>query len=427
MKRFIKFLGISIVTVTIAFGIFKLTNKYNLNIIHKNIDWSISVKGCEGAKSFDFDDNGNLYIAFKDTIRIVNSDGKDKVIIKENNFDILDIIYYNNKLYIATGSRIVEYNCQNNESKELISNIPNLGINKEINLLIENDILYFSVGSNTNSGIAEKKEAAYDLPTNSWILTGNNYGEGKTGPFVPYGNSVEKGEKVEVKKIGNAAVLSYDLNLNEVNLYSHGIRNIKGWDTDNEGNIKAIVGGMEDKEPRAVKDDKDYIYEIKKDTWYGWPDYSGGDPITSPRFSDGTKIDFLLENHPDKTPLAPSYQHKEGQSLMGLAIDKEGKIFEKNTIVFGDNKKNLLYSITKDGVVRELVDLGNNSYISKIRFYNNGFYVLDSSLGCLYELQSSNVGHLFNLPKVLWIFAIIFLIILLGCIVFKINNKKMKK
>ena len=70
---------------------------------------------------------------------------------------------------------------------------------------------------------------------------------------------------------------------------------------NNNGNIVAIVGGMEDEGSRAVKDDKDYIYEIKENAWYGWPDYSGGDPINSPRFSDNeNKLEAVISNPPTK-------------------------------------------------------------------------------------------------------------------------------
>ena len=67
---------------------------------------------------------------------------------------------------------------------------------------------------------------------------------------------------------------------------------------------------MEDSGVRAVKDDVDYIYDIKERAWYGWPDFSGGDPITSPRFSDGTnKLSFVIANHPTEVTLGPRYQH----------------------------------------------------------------------------------------------------------------------
>ncbi|ATD55648.1 hypothetical protein [Clostridium chauvoei] len=425
MKRFIEFLAISIIIVTCAFGIFKLTNKYDLDVIYQNIDWSIRLKGCNGAKSFDFDKDGNLYIAFKDTIRILNKDGKDEVIINESSFDILDILWHDDKLFIATDNRVVEYDPKTHESQDLVTDIPNRGENKNIQLLYKDDILYLTVGSNTNSGIVDEKGKAEDIATIPWILTGSNCGENKTGPFSPYSVSVEKGEKVKENKIGNASIMAYDLKNKETTIFSHGIRNVKGIDDDSEGNIKGIVGGMEDRGLRPIKDDKDYIYEFKKGAWYGWPDYSGGDPIISPRFTEGEKIDFLIENHPIKTPTAPLYQHKDISSLNGFAIDKEGKFFLKDTMIFADNKQSVLYALTTDGILKKLVDLSENSYVEKVKFYEDGFFILDSNLGCLYRLETLNSGTLFNLPKVVWIFFIGFLIVLLICIIFKFNKKNL--
>lgn len=427
MKKFIRFLTGSIIIVTIAFGIFKLTSKYNLDVIYNDIDWSIDVKGYEGAKSFDYDDEGNLYIAFKDTIRIINSNGKDEVIIKENNFNIFDIVFSDERLFIATDNKVIEYNIENNESIDLITDIPNTGINKETKLLVKDNILYLTIGSNTNSGIVSEEGENPDKPTIGLTLTGVNYGESKTGIFSPFAVSTERGEKVKDDTMGNGSIMAYDMKSKKTSIYSHGIRNINGWDLDSNGQIKGIVGGMEDTGLRPIKDDKDYIYEFKKSAWYGWPDYSGGDPITSPRFTDDKKIEFLIDNHPNKTPIPPIYQHENVSSLKGFAIDKSGELFLKDTMIFADNKDGFIYALTSDGILNEVIDIGNRSNIEKIKFYNNSFYILDSKLGCLYNLQSKNQGLGFNLPMEVWLFVISLLIVLLVCGIFKLNKNKLKK
>ena len=92
MWRFLKFLVVSIIIVTLSFGIYKFSNRYDLSIIYKNVDWSINTKGLDGAVSFDFDKENNLYIAFKNTIKMINNDIKEKVLenlkkIEENQRD----------------------------------------------------------------------------------------------------------------------------------------------------------------------------------------------------------------------------------------------------------------------------------------------------------------------------------------------------
>lgn len=425
MKKFMKFLIGSIIIVTMAFGIFKFTSKYNLDIIHQNIDWSIDVKGYEGARSFDYDEEGNLYIAFKDTIRIIDSNGKDEVIIKDE-FEISDILCSENSLFIATDNRVIEYDLENNESIDLITEIPNNTINKETKLLMKDSILYVSIATNTNSGIVSEKDKAYDMPSFGLTLRGLNYGESKTGAFSPFAVTTENGQKVKESTIGNGSIITYDCESKKTSVYAHGIRNVNGWDVDSDGKIKGIVGGMEDLEPRPIKDDKDYIYEFKKNYWYGWPDYSGGDPITSPRFTDNKSVDFLIENHPTKIPSKPIYQHTSISSLEGFAIDRNGEFFPKDTIIFADNKEGFLYSLSDKGILNELVDLGNKSHIEKIKFYNNSFYVLDSELGCLYNLKHKDQAGTFNLPVEMWLFVVSLLIVILISGIFKFNKRKVK-
>lgn len=427
MKRFLKFLVFSTLVVSISFGIYEINNKYTIDIINKNIGWSINNKGIKDAKSFDFDENGNLYIAFSDSLKIIKEDNKEETLIKKKDFNIYDMVIYKNEIILATGRDIVKYNYENDKIIELIKDLPNLGENKYTKLLIEDDILYITIGTNTNSGILDKDSTDCDVPSFEWILSGENYGDNNTGAFVEYGIQNKSGEKVKEGIISNGTILSYDFTSGKISTFATGIRNIEGLDFNNEGKIIAIVGGMEDKGSRAVKDDKDYIYEIKENAWYGWPDYSGGDSITSPKFSDGTnKLEPVISNPPTKTPYGPIYQHYNLSSLKGLAVDREGNILGQDVIVFADNKENYLYSLGKNNVANKIVDLGDNSKVEVIRCYKDGIYVLDSKVGVLYKLESTGNKTIFKLPIIIWGFIIVFIIALIIAEVLK-YNKKYKK
>lgn len=428
MGRFIKFIVGSILIVTISFGIYEITNKYSLNVINKDIEWSISAKGCSGAKAFDFDKDGNLYIAFKNNIKILSKDNDQEVIIRKSSFNIFDIKIYEGDLIIATDNRVVKYNLEKDTTEDLINNLPNKGLNKETKLIINNDKLYITVGTNTNSGIAENG-AVYDEPSFYWILTGANYGEAKTGPFSPSGVSVEPQTKVKESALSSGVILCYDLEQKQLSTYATGIRSIEGIDIDSNCNIIAIIRGMEYSGLRPVKDDTDYLYEIKERGWYGWPDFSGGDPITSARFSDGdSKLEFLISNHPTEVPYGPIYQHSSLGALKGLAIDTEGLIFLKDTMIVGDNKEKLIYTMNREGLMSPVVDLGDHSNIEQIKWFEENIYVLDSKSGNLYKLSEKTINKTFDLPKVLWIFIIGFSIIIIVVIVArkKIFKNKLK-
>ena len=70
------------------------------------------------------------------------------------------------------------------------------------------------------------------------------------------------------------------------------------------------------------------IYIARKGQWYGFPDFSGGDYISSPRFNvenygrDSTKFLFW-----------PQCINKNVDSLKELAIDRRNSI-NTNSIVF---------------------------------------------------------------------------------------------
>ena len=424
MKRFIKFLFISAIVVSIAFGIFKLKNSYNVKVLNRDLNWTIKLKGIEKAKAFDFDSEGNLYIAFQDTIRIINKDGNNKLIIKESKLDILDMIYYKEKLYIATDNRIIEYDLKNNQYKNIVTDVPNLGINKKINLLIKEKDLFFSVGSNTNDGIAAKKDDKEEVPTLTWILNGHNFGKEKTGAFSPYSISTESGEKVEGNIIGNASIMKYNIGTGELKLYAHGLRNVTGWDLNKEGEIIASIGGIENKEPRNINNDKDYIYKVLEDRWYGWPDYSGGDPITSPRFYGENENKFLIRNPIDKNPSKGIYQHNSVSSIYGLAIDKEGEVLEEEEIIFSDIKEGVIYSLNKELKIKKIIDLEEGSKIEKIKKVDGKLYILDSGFGCLFELSKVNKINNIGINKIPIIGAIILLI---GTIIGLIERKRRRK
>lgn len=424
MKRFLKFLAFSILVVSISFGVYEINNKYTIDIINKNIEWSINHKGIKDAKSFEFDEAGNLYIAFSDSLKIIKEDNKEETLIKRKDFNIYDMVIYKNEIILATGRDIVKYNYENDEIVELIKDLPNLGENKYTKLLVKDEKLYITIGTNTNSGILDKDSTECDVPSFEWILTGKNYGANNTGAFVGYGIQNKSGEKIKDGIISNGSIISYDLSSGKVSTFATGIRNVEGIDFNNNGNIVAIVGGMEDEGSRAVKDDKDYIYEIKENAWYGWPDYSGGDPINSPRFSDNeNKLEAVISNPPTKTPYGPTYQHYNLSSLKGLAVDRNGDVLGEDVIVFADNKENYLYSLGKNNVANKIVDLGDNSKIEVIKCYKDGIYVLDSKVGFLYKLESKVNTTIFNLPLIIWGFVVIFVVTLIITEVIKYNKK----
>lgn len=423
MKRFLGFVLLSVCIVLIALGIYNITNKYDIKEWEENVVWQIELKGLEDASSFQVDGE-YIYVSFQDKIIVYEKDGREVKIIREDDFNIRDIVYKDNNLYITSGESLYKYNLKDGSKEELLKNIPAIGLNDDTKLLNRGNSLFIAIGSNTNSGIVSNSYEFKDIPTIAWKLTGVNLGEEKTAPFCDYGESKTKGEKVSGKEIGNASIIVFDIKSHKYKLYAHGIRNIEGWDFNSKGELLGIVGGMLDEGVRPVKYDKDYIYLLNENQWYGWPDYSGGDPITSPRFTNDKNIESLISNHPTRITERPLYQHSDVNALKGFIIDEEGQFFEKDSIIFADNKNNVLYNINKDGVRRKILSFKKGSEIEKIVKCDDGIYALDKSLGVIYKINVENENKGLNIPVLFYLAIIGFVIVMLVVVVLKICRYK---
>ena len=396
MKKIIKLmlLIIAIVGSTFIFTKYYKSFNNNISLTNKNIKFSLKYKGLKDAVDFTTDEKGNYYIAYKDKIQLITSTGKSNYIYNDVGLNIKSLGYKDNKLYFSSGTKILSYNLTNRKIETLIKDLPNFGDYKDSIIRINGNDIYVTIGAATNSGVVGEdnlwlKDNRYtcDIPPFDITLKGLNFGNGNNSAFSIYGTKAIKGQIISGHFPGNASILVYNINSKQLNTYSYGIRNIKGMDFNSEGMIIASVGGMENRGLRPVKGDSDYIYKIEKGVWYGWPDYSGGDPITSPRFKgkNNQALSFLFENHPTTNPPAPIYQHKSLNTLSQIAVDKNGNIETKNSTFFFDIGCKTVFNINTSGIIDEVLSFNEGS-INSMKFINNNLIILDSSRGLLYSV-----------------------------------------
>lgn len=395
MKRIIK---IPLACLTVIFLIFvfqihsedyKIEIKSNSEI--RNAE--LMFKGLKNARDFTMDEQGNYYVAFKNKVQIIDPKGKSYELFRLPNINIFSICYDKNKLYYSSDNKIFSFDLNNRKNIEIISDLPNFGDYNESILKINGEYLYITIGAATNSGVVgddniwkENNQYFHDISPILITLKGMNFGEQKTGAFQSYKTPSSNGQIVSGHFPGNASILKFNIKTGEKSNFAYGIRNIMGMDFTIEGKVAATVGGMENRGLRPVLGDSDYIYEIEKGIWYGWPDYSGGDPVDSPRFKgkNGSKINTVLENHPNTNPPGPRYQSNSVSELGELAVDKTGIIGDKNTIYF--YKKGTIYSLDKKNIVREEFILPE-SISCRIKFCNNSLLILDNN-GNIFSIKS---------------------------------------
>ncbi|SHH56115.1 hypothetical protein SAMN02745196_00782 [Clostridium collagenovorans DSM 3089] len=387
-------LGVIIVCLSALIYVYNpMDNKEKYNLVDKeHLSSGVVHKGIKGVVDFVYDEEENLYIAYKDKIQFINKKGYSKNIFKNKKMDIKSLEYSNGKLYFSSFCSIYEYDLVKNINKEIVKNLPNKGDYNESLLKIKDNYMYISVGAATNSGVVgEDNKWLKDYPENCDIspndisLKGDVFNN--TGAFVAYDKKNEKGEIIKGVTPGNSSVLIYNLETNAMETYAWGIRNIKGMDFNSEEKLIASVGGIEDRGARPLKNDVDYIYSLKKNVWYGFPDYSGGDPVNSPRFQDDNSKtqEFILDKHPNYNPPSPIYQHDSIDSLSCLAIDKNGYVGEKDDIYFYDYKGKTLLKCNKENIITEELNVSEGE-ITKIKIFKDNIYILDKKSGIIYKI-----------------------------------------
>nr|WP_269144078.1 PQQ-dependent sugar dehydrogenase [Clostridium guangxiense] len=315
----------------------------------------------------------------------------------------MSILCYKGKLYVAKGHGIYCYDFQSKTLKELVTNIPNFGDYKKVIIKVYKDYIYASIGSATNSGIVGNDNKwtsinpyGFDITPNSITLRGINFGKDKTGAFVPYKTSNIRGQIIPNHFPGNSSVIIININTKAAETYAWGIRNICGMDFTSGGKIIASVGGMENRGLRPIKGDVDYIYSIEKGKWYGWPDYSGGDPVDSPKFKNRTKR--ILDKVPNINPPAPLYEYDKLGSLGAVNVDSSGVLGLKDLIYAYDKKDSNIICINGNKMNKYIM-FTNKSYVENFRIYKDGIYVLDSKEGCLLQFYKYHENALLIVDK----------------------------
>ncbi len=428
MKNVIRFISLILISVLLGSIMCFFTNKDGKYLESESFSEELILKGLKGARALSHNEE-NIYIAVKN--KILKIDRNNNVFLEVNeDGNIYDLEYYNEFLYYTLDEKLVAYNIRSSEREVLIEDIPNKGINKEDTMILINEgKLYLTIGTSTNSGIVDEEGENPDIPPVDIILSGRNYDENKKGAFVPYNTNTSKGEKIKGNILGSGAIIEFDIQSKKKQLYSYGIRNVKGFDLNSSGDIFAIVGGIEDEGYRPLSGDCDYIYKIEgKGIWYGWPDYSGGDPVNSSRFREEGKpiINFITDEHKSYVMPKPLYQSENAGNINTLLIDKEGTILEKNSFLFFNNKNNTLLKFLKEGEVKEFIYLDKNSYINDMKIIGENLYILDGNKGVLFRLEKSDIKNSIPLYNYFVILGINFIFIGVLIIKFMLSLKKNK-
>ncbi len=198
--------------------------------------------------------------------------------------------------------------------------------------------MYFGQGSSTNSGVVGNDNVwihtsplLCDYPGFYIMLNGQNYStpnillpEGTeevahTGAFSPYGvpNMPYEIRKGIVKATGS--IMRANMDGTELELYVWGLRNAVRLKFDEAGRLFAANQGYDERGSRPIANASDHMYLIDQGLWYGWPDYTAGEAVTSSRFmpEGGRPVEALLVNYPNVPPV-PFARIPPNSTIMGF-------------------------------------------------------------------------------------------------------------
>lgn len=221
--------------------------------------------------------------------------------------------------------------------------------------------LYFSQGTKTNSGVIGKDNYKFgwlpkhpdwrDVPCRSITLTGRNFttenvldpdaeGKVKTGAFVPYGTETQTGQVIKGSVPCSGAIMRVPLEGGQAEVVAWGLRNPFSLAFSPQGYLYATENGYDVRGSRPIFGADDHLWKIHAGTWYGWPDFSGGRPITDPRFKPPGKPQpqFLLAEHPEKPP-EPAARFSVHSSSNGIDFSRNpgfGHVGQAFVAQFGD-------------------------------------------------------------------------------------------
>lgn len=347
-----------------------------------------------------FDEAGQLYITeagysygevwTQPRLLRIEKDGRTNTIASgEKNGPWSGVSYYQDNFYVSeggtlAGGRILKIS-KDGRITNLVQNLPTMGDHFTTGPVIGTDgYIYFGQGTATNSGVVgpdnykfgwlKRNPTFHDIPCQDITLTGQNFtthnpltdaqkDQVTTGAFSAFGTATTANQVIKGALPCSGAILRMPVSGGNLELVAWGFRNPFGLAFDANNKLYVSDNGYDVRGSRPVYGAGDYLWAIKPGTWYGWPDYAGGQPLNTPDYETNKQDPkFLLAKHPN-TPPKPAAILGVHSSANGLDFSKNntfGHVGEAFIAEFGDQAPDVgrIYGPVGYKVVRVNVNTG---------------------------------------------------------------------
>jgi glucose/arabinose dehydrogenase len=274
-------------------------------------------------------DNGEMLVADSGI-----TDGNGKVLRLTNrepeliadgfNPPLTGITWHNGNIYVAHRGFVTVVRPDGSKT-DVISGLPSWGDHHNNRVVFSPDgKMYFGQGTATNSGVVGTDNAGWvkkypffhDYPGSDIQLYGMNFPSENilseapddiayTGAYSPFGVKNDPGEMKKGINRASGSVLRANPDGSNLELVAWGLRNPFRMKFDRYNHLFLANHGMDVRGSRPVANPPDEFQLVMPGTWYGWPDFTGGMPVTLPIFKPEGQPQptFLLTNHPMRPPM----------------------------------------------------------------------------------------------------------------------------
>lgn len=413
----------------------------------------VFVNGLDTPIGIDFTEDGSMLIADSG---IVSNNPKVLILYNGQLYQIADgfntpitgITYSNGNIYVSHKGVITIVRLDGTR-RDILKGLPSYGDYSNSKVCIGPDgKIYFGQGTATNSGIVGLDnqwihEHAYfhDYPGSFIMLNGqsfptqNAFTHGdeitNTGAFLPYGTPyLQPYYTLQGNVDATGSVLRANIDGSQLELVAWGFRNPATVKFDSNNRLFVANQGFDERGSRPIANAPDELQLIIPMTWYGWPDFAAGEPVTSPQFSrDGRyDLEFLFTSHPSVPP-RPFATFQPNVNVMGFDFNENpnfGTIGDIYIAEFGEIGDGIMNATTSPVVGCKIdrvhVDTGERetfaSNRSNVRAYintngsqSNGGFSRPSDVvfgpdGAMYivdmAITTENIGEFLPYTGVIW-------------------------
>ncbi|WAJ25410.1 MULTISPECIES: PQQ-dependent sugar dehydrogenase [Clostridia] len=306
----------------------------------------VFINNLDAPSSMVFDEEGNIFISDSGRatdhpriLKLVN--GQFETIADDFVTPISGINYLHGILYVSHRGFITKI-YKDGTRQNIIMGLPSNGdhINSPVAFSPDNK-LYFGQGTVTNSGVVGNDNKwvtvsplLCDYTGDYVMLYGQNFMTDNilteavtddpafTGAFSPYGipNIEFEIRKRYIKASGS--ILRANLDGSNLEQVAWGFRDPAFLRFDNSGQLYVVNNGFNPVGSRPIENASEDFYYVTPDQWYGWPDYSGGEPVDSPRYTPagGVQPTLIFKNQPNVPP-RPFVRFPPSSTLSGFEFN----------------------------------------------------------------------------------------------------------